>query len=341
MEKIAAGIAGIGTCVPDKIVTNKDLENIVDTTDKWILARTGIRERRIAAAKETTSDLAVKAAENALLDAGLQATDVDLIIVATSTPDMVFPATASLVQERLGCRKIGAFDISVACTGFVTGLIVGAQFIASGSCHNVMVIGAETLSKIIDWEDRNTCVLFGDGAGAVLLRPSEPGTGILASCMGSDGSKADYLKVPAGGSLIPYSSFTPQDRLHYIHMNGREVFRFAVKILGEAANEVTSAAGLNQGQIDLFIPHQANIRIIEAAAKRLGLDMDRVVVNVERYGNTSAASIPLALDEALRQGRLHDGHNVVMVAFGGGLSWAAVALQWTSKFAPATAHVEQ
>jgi 3-oxoacyl-[acyl-carrier-protein] synthase-3 len=329
-ERVAVGIVGIGTYVPEQVLTNQELESRVETSDRWIRERTGIRERRIAKPDQAASDLAVIAARRALADSGVAPDEVDLIIVATSTPDMIFPSTASLVQERLGCGPVAAFDLSAACTGFVYGLVVGAQFIAADTYRTVLVIGTETLSKILNWEDRSTCVLFGDGAGAVVLRPVPAGRGLLATCLGSDGSGGDFLKVPAGGSRLPASALTIEQKSHYIHMNGREVFRFAVRILGEAADEVIRAAGLSQEQVNLFIFHQANIRIIEAAVKRLGLPMDRVVVNVDRYGNTSSASIPLALDDAVRSGRLADGDRVVMVGFGAGLTWAAAALCWYS-----------
>ncbi|ACA59173.1 beta-ketoacyl-ACP synthase III [Candidatus Desulforudis audaxviator] len=327
-ERISAGIVGIGSCVPERVLTNRDLEALVDTSDQWIRERTGIRERRIAGPDQSTSDLAVVAARRALADAGIEPGELDLIVVATATPDMIFPSTASLVQERLGCGPVAAFDLSAGCTGFMYGLVVGAQFIAAGTYRTVLVIGAETLSRILNWEDRSTCVLFGDGAGAVVLQPVPPGRGLLAARLGSDGSGGDLLKLPAGGSRLPASALTVEQKLHYVHMNGREVFRFAVRILGEAAAEVIREAGLRQDQIDLFIPHQANIRIIEAAAKRLDLPMDRVMVNVDRYGNTSSASIPLALEEAVHSGRLADGDRVVMVGFGAGLTWAAAVLDW-------------
>lgn len=329
-DRIAAGIVGVGTYVPERVLTNRDLEAVVDTSDQWIRERTGIRERRIADPSQSTSDLAVIAARRALADGGVDPGELDMIIVATATPDMTFPSTASLVQERLGCGSVAAFDLSAGCTGFMYGLVVGAQFVIAGTYRTVLVIGAETLSRILNWEDRSTCVLFGDGAGAVVLQPVPSGRGLLAARLGSDGSGGDLLKVPAGGSKLPASALTVEQKLHYVHMNGREVFRFAVRILGEAAAEVIGAAGLQQDQIDLFIPHQANIRIIEAAAKRLDLPMDRVVVNVNRYGNTSSASIPLALEEAVDSGRLVDGDRVVMVGFGAGLTWAAVALRWYS-----------
>ncbi|MBE0466115.1 MAG: ketoacyl-ACP synthase III, partial [Candidatus Desulforudis sp.] len=328
-ELFSAGIVGIGTYLPERVVANRELESLVDTSDEWIRERTGIRERRIARPDQSTSDLALIAAERAMADGGVAPEEVDLIIVATATPDMMFPSTASLVQERLKCRA-AAFDLAAGCTGFMYGLVAGGQFIATGTYRTVLVIGAEILSKILNWEDRTTCVLFGDGAGAVVLQPVPAGRGLMATCLGSDGSGGDLLKLPAGGSRLPASTMTVEQKLHYIHMNGREVFRFAVRILVEAAVEVIRAAGLDQGQVDLFIPHQANIRIIEAAAKRLEVPMERVLVNVDRYGNTSSASIPLALDEAVRSGRLTDGDRVVMVGFGAGLTWAAAAMRWYS-----------
>lgn len=325
---VPVGIVGVGTCLPERVVSNKELETMVETTDEWIVDRTGIRERRIAKNEEATSDLAVEAARRALESAGVEPHEVDLIIVATATPDHVFPATASLVQDRLGCPKAGAFDLSAACTGFMYALVSGAAFISSGTFKTVLVIGAETMSKLLNWKDRSTCILFGDGAGAVVLREVPRGYGLLASYLGSDGSGGPLLQVPAGGSRMPNCHQTLDASLQCLHMNGREVYRFAVRIMGEAALEVVKRAGLERKDIDLFIPHQANIRIIEAAAKRLGLPMDKVLVNVDRYGNTSSASVPIALDEAIRSGRLISGNNVVMVGFGAGLSWGAVTFKW-------------
>lgn len=327
-ELISAGIAGIGTCVPDTVLTNAQLEKMVDTSDEWIQSRSGIRERRIASDEQATSDLAAVAAERALEDAGITPGEVDLVIVTTDTPDMIFPATGSLVQDRIGAKNAGAFDLVAGCTGFVYALAVGSQFVATGSCRNVLVIGAETLSKIIDWEDRNTCVLFGDGAGAAVVRPVEEGSGILSFKLCSDGGGGHHLAMPGGGSRRPATRETVDNKLHYIHMNGREVFKFAVRIMGEAAEEVLHSAGITKSDLDLFIPHQANIRIIESAAKRLGLPMEKVLVNVDRYGNTSTASIPLALEEAVREGRIKRGDHIAMVGFGAGLTWGAVAMKW-------------
>lgn len=322
------GIAGVGLYVPERVLTNKDLERMVETTNEWIVDRTGIRERRIAREDEAASDMAVVAAERALESAGVKPEEVDLIIVATATPDHIFPATACIVQDRLGCPNAGAFDLSAGCTGFIYALVTGAGFVAGGSMETVLVIGSETLSKILNWEDRSTCVLFGDGAGAVVLRRVPEGMGLLSSYLGSDGAGGRMLQIPAGGSRMPICRQHVDAHLQCLHMNGREVYRFAVKVLGEAALEAVRRAGLEKEDIDLFIPHQANIRIIEAAAKRLELPMDRVVVNVDRYGNTSSASVPIALEEALRSGRLKPGDNVVMVGFGAGLTWGAVAMKW-------------
>ncbi len=327
-EKINAGILGMGIYVPEKILTNDELEKMVETSDEWIRSRSGIRERRIAAPDEATSDLAVKAARNALTDANLKPEDIDLVIVATNTPDMLFPATACLVQDKLGAGKAGAFDLLAGCTGFIYAFSVAAQFIAAGSCRHVLVIGAETLSRIINWQDRNTCVLFGDGAGAVVLGPAPPGKGVLATRLGADGSGGPLLCIPAGGSRMPVTTETLEKNLHFIHMSGREVFRFAVKAMEEGSLEALEAAGLKKEDVDFLIPHQANIRIIEAAAKRLGLPLDHVHINVDRYGNTSTASVPLALYEAVRDGKIKDGDNLVLVAFGAGLTWAAAVMRW-------------
>jgi len=328
-EVVNAGIAGIGVCVPDRVLTNAELEQMVDTSSEWIFSRTGIRERRIAGPEQATSDLASVAAKRALADAGITPEEVDLIIVATNTPDMFMPATACLVQDRIGAKKkAGAFDLAAGCTGFVHAIAVGSQFIAAGTCRTVLVIGAETLSKMINWEDRSTCVLFGDGAGAVVLRPVPAGSGILAFKLYSDGAGGNHLLIPAGGSRWPVTRETLDEKLHFLRMNGREVFKFAVRVMGEAAEDVLAEAGLKKSDIDFFIPHQANIRIIEPAAKRLGIPMEKVLVNVDRYGNTSTASIPLALEEAVRGGRIKSGDHVVMVGFGAGLTWGSVVVQW-------------
>lgn len=328
IEPVRAGIAGIGVYVPERVLTNSDLERMVDTSDEWIRTRSGIRERRIAGPEEATSDMALIAAERAMVDAGVSPEEVDLIIVATNTPDMFFPATACLVQDRLKAKYAAAFDLAAGCTGTIYAMAVGSQFINNGTYKTVLVIGAETLSKVTNWEDRNTCVLFGDAAGAFVLRPAPEGYGLLAIKLGSDGGGGPLLSLPAGGSRMPASRETVEKKLHTLHMNGREIFKFAVRVTGEAAEEVLSAAGLTKDELDFFISHQANIRIIEAAAKRLGLSSDKVVVNVDRYGNTSTASIPLALNDALRDGKIKNSDNIVMVGFGAGLTWGAVALRW-------------
>jgi len=324
----SVGIIGIGTYLPDKVLTNKDLEKIVDTSDEWIFDRTGIRERRVVEADIATSDLAAAAAEKALLNAGITADEIDLIIVATCTPDMTFPSTACLVQHKIKATKAAAFDLSAACAGFVYGITVGSQCIKTGLYKKILVIGAEIFSKTLDWTDRNTCILFGDGAGAVVLGEVPAGYGILGTELGSDGSGSDSLKVPAGGTRIPATHETVTQGLHFIDMNGSEVFKFAVKVMGEAAAKALDNAGLTNDDVDCLIPHQANIRIIQSAAKRLKLPMDKVFVNVHKYGNTSAASIPIALCEALQEGRVNHGDNIVFVGFGAGLTWGACVIKW-------------
>ncbi|MCL5038325.1 MAG: ketoacyl-ACP synthase III [Firmicutes bacterium] len=324
----SVGIVGVGAALPEKVLTNFDLEKMVDTSDEWIRTRTGIKERRIADEKTATSDLAVAAARQALERAGVKGEDVDLILVATVTPDMVFPSTANLVQAGIGAGRAAAMDLEAGCSGFIYALAVGSQFVASGVYETVLVIGAETLSKITDWTDRNTCVLFGDGAGAAVLRPVPPGKGVLSLHLGADGNGRDLLKMPAGGSRRPASLETVQEHLHFIQMNGTEVFKFAVRVMGEASVKALEMAGLGTADVDFLVPHQANLRIIDAAVKRLALSPDKVVVNLDRYGNMSAASIPVALEEAWSQGRIKDGDVVVMVAFGAGLTWAAAVLRW-------------
>lgn len=325
---IPVGILGTGSYVPEKVLTNLDLEKMVQTSDEWIITRTGIRERRIAAPDQASSDLAVNAAQRALKSAGITADDIDLIIVSTVTPDMAFPATACLVQERLGAKKAATFDLSAACTGFLYGITCASQFISTGLYKYVLVIGVECLSRILDWTDRNTCVLFGDGAGAAVLGPVEEGFGFLSFELGSDGSGGDLLKLPAGGSRMPASEQTVKNRLHTVSMAGREVFKFAVRVIGNAADEALKKVGLKRENIDFLIPHQANIRIIEAAMKRFGLTDDKVIINLDRYGNMSSASIPVALDEAVRSGRIHKGDILVLCGFGGGLTWGATVLKW-------------
>jgi 3-oxoacyl-[acyl-carrier-protein] synthase-3 len=322
-------MAGWGKYLPERVLPNSELAELVDTSDEWIRSRTGIAERRIAAPEETTCTLAVNAARAALDMAQVRAQDLDLIIVATCTPDYAsMPATASLVQHALGAQKAGAFDLNAVCSGWLYGLATGSQFILSGAYKSVLVVGAEVFTRILDWQDRSTCVLFGDGAGAVVLQPTaEPG-GLLSFVLGSDGSGACSLYVPAGGSRRPASAETVAQREHYVKMQGRDVFRFATKVLPDSVVQALEAAALTTDDIDVFIPHQANERIINSAAKRLRLDHSTVFSNVERYGNTSAASIPVALCEALEEGLVQAGSTVVMSGFGAGLSWGTAVWKW-------------
>ncbi len=322
-------ITGIGRYVPARVLTNRDLEAMVDTTDEWIVTRTGIRERRIAAPEEATSDLALEASREALEAAGVEPERVDLIIVGTATPDMLFPATACILQDRLGARRAGAFDLSAACSSWVYAAAVAHGYIASGLAETVLVVGSETLSKITNWKDRNTCVLFGDSAGAVVMQPCPPGEGFLSFYLGADGSGGSLIQLPAGGSRIPASFDSVERNLHYLQMNGREVFKFAVRCIPRAIEEAVRRAGVGLDDVRWFIPHQANIRIIDAAAERLGQPREKFFVNVDRYGNTSSASVPVALYEAVQEGRIRPGDLAVLVAFGGGLTWASCALRWT------------
>ena len=322
-----AVITGVGKYVPEKILTNFDLEEMIDTSDEWIKQRTGIEKRHIAADDQSTSDLALKAAKEALADAELSGEELDLIIVATVTPDMAFPATACLIQDKLGAKNAAAFDLEAGCSGFVYALSVGSQFIESGQYENVLIIGAETLSKIVNWKDRGTCILFGDGAGAAVLQTGDKG-GILATHLGSDGSGGNSLYQEAGGSLMPACEETVANNRHTISMEGNKVFRFAVKKMGSASLKVLEEAGLKPEDVDFFVPHQANTRIISAAAKRLKLDEDNVIVNLPEYGNTSSASVPIALAEAVESNRIKDGDILVLVAFGAGLTWASAVLEW-------------
>jgi len=324
----SVGIVGLGSYAPEKVLTNADLEKMVDTSDKWIVERTGIRQRHIAAAEQATSDLAIEAGKRALEDAGVKPEDVDLVIVATCTPDVLLAATACTVQTKLGCVKAAAFDLTAACSGFVYGMEVASALIASNVYNTVLLIGAETLSRIVDWEDRNTCVLFGDGAGAVVLQPVQDGFGLLGTHLGAEAGM-ELLRIPAGGTRCPASLQTVENREHFLYMNGQEVYKFAVKVMGEASVKALQDAGLSPEQVDWLVPHQANIRIIQAAAKRLKMPMDKVVVNVDCYGNTSAASIPLALDEAYRAGKFKTGDLIVMVGFGAGLTWASSVIKWS------------
>ncbi len=321
-------ISGVGSYVPDRILSNADLERLVETTDDWIRTRTGIRERRIASSDEATSDLAAKAALRAMKSAGVTAADIDLIIVATITPDMPFPSVACLVQHKIGAHRAAAFDLEAACSGFIYALEVGQQFIMTHTYDVVLVIGAEKLSSIIDWTDRNTCVLFGDGAGAVVLQNRPRSHGLLTVCMGSDGGKADLLTMPAGGSRIPASQDSVASRLHYLRMDGRETFKNAVVAMCTAAHEALSECALTVDQIACIIPHQANRRIIEAVTERLGAPPERVFVNVDRFGNTSAASVAIALDEVVQQGRIARGDLLMILVFGAGLTWGAAVIEW-------------
>jgi 3-oxoacyl-[acyl-carrier-protein] synthase-3 len=322
------GIIGTGSFLPEQILTNQDLEKIVDTSDEWITTRTGIKERRIADKDTATSDLATKAARNALEKAGMEASEIDLIIVATITPDMNFPSTACIVQSNLKACNAVAFDISAACTGFIYSVVTANQFISTGLYKNVLVIGAETLSKFVDWQDRNTCVLFGDGAGAVVMSRAKEGYGVLAQYLGADGTGGDALAIDAGGSRNPASLETIRRKMHYIRMDGNEVFKFAVRVMASAAEEAARIAGLEKSDVDYLVPHQANIRIIEAARKRIGLPEKRVYVNLSKYGNMSAASIPVALDEAVNSGEIKTGDNVILVGFGAGLTWGSCLVRW-------------
>jgi 3-oxoacyl-[acyl-carrier-protein] synthase-3 len=327
MERYAH-ITGWGMALPERVMTNDDLARMVDTSDEWIRARTGIRERRIAGYKETTGSLALQAAQDALEVADLSPDQLDLIIVATSTPEYVFPATACGVQDALGAVKAGAFDLSAACTGFVYALSMAANGIRCGAMNNVLVIGAETMSRIVNWSDRGTCILFGDGAGAFVLQGSDLPGGVLSTLLRSDGSGGPTLSVPAGGSRHADFLDTARNGQHYIHMDGKEVYRFATRVMASAIREVVECAGLTMEDLQLVIPHQANKRIIDSAARSLGLPEDRFVVNLDRYGNTSAASIPIAVCEAIAQGRLRPDDHMVMVGFGGGLTWGAAVVKW-------------
>jgi 3-oxoacyl-[acyl-carrier-protein] synthase-3 len=321
-------ITGVGSYVPAKILTNADLEKMVDTSDEWITTRTGIQERRLAAKNEFTSDMAVKAAQRAMKMAGVTAQQLDLIIVATITPDMPFPATACLVQQKLGARHVAAFDLEAACSGFIYGLEIGQQFIMSRTYDTVLVIGAEKLSSIVNWKDRNTCVLFGDGAGAAILQNRLNAHGLLTAVMGADGVKSDLLFMPGGGSRCPATAETVAGKLHYLQMEGRETFRNAVQAMCTAAQEALRRCELDISRIKCIIPHQANRRIIDAVGERLGATPEQLFVNVNRYGNTSAASVAIALDEAVASGRIRRGDLILVIVFGAGLTWGAAVIEW-------------
>ena len=327
MSSQPVGFLGLGYYLPSRVMTNADLEKIVETSDEWIRTRTGISERRIAAEGEQTSDLAVKAAEAALAEAKLKPTDLDLIIVATMTPDMPCPATACIVQAKLGAPQAAATDVAAACSGFLYGLAMAHQMVAGGLYKHVLVVGAEILSRVVDWKDRATCVLFGDGAGAAVIGPTTRGQ-ILSMHLGSDGTKADLLKVPAGGVAQPASEESVRDRAHFLKMNGTEVFKHAVRGMSDAAHIAIEKAGLKPEQIACVVPHQANIRIIQAVVERAGIPLEKVYLNVERYGNMSAASTIVAFCEAVRDGRIKKGDYALLVVFGAGLTLGSAVVRW-------------
>lgn len=324
-----AHITGWGMSVPHKVMTNDDLSKIVDTNDEWIKDRTGIRERHIAAEGDTSSSLGLEASYKALMVAGLLPSDLDLIICSTSTPEHIFPATACIIQDKLGASNAGAFDLSAACSGFIYAMGIGAQAIKAGTAKAVLVIGTETLSRFVDWTDRNTCILFGDGAGAFILQASEKPGGVQNFVMHSDGSGGEFLSLPAGGSAHPASEITVHAGMHFIHMNGKEVFRFATRVMAQATQEVAEKSGWKVEDLSLVVPHQANLRIIDAAARGLKLPMEKFMVNLDRYGNTSTASIPIATVEAIQSNRIKPGDKLVFVGFGAGLTWGALAAEWS------------
>jgi 3-oxoacyl-[acyl-carrier-protein] synthase-3 len=324
----SASIIGTGSYAPDRVMTNADLESLVETSDEWITSRTGIRERRIADPGMPTSEMAARAAVAAMENAVVKPEEIDMILCATVTPDMFFPNTACFVQTKIGAVNAVCFDISAACSGFLFGVETARAYIASGAAGTVLVIGADKLSSIVDWKDRNTCVLFGDGAGAAILRHREGSRGVLATRMGSNGALADILYIPGGGSAHPSGSVTSADHPATIRMNGRETYKHAVTAMVEASQQVLVDAGVSPSEIACFIPHQANLRIIEAIASRLDVAMERFMINLDRYGNTSAAAVAIALDEANRTGRFKRGDKILMVVFGGGLTWASSVVEW-------------
>lgn len=323
-----AAITGWGMAVPERTLTNADLERMVATSDEWIQTRTGIRERRIVGPGESTSSLATAAGRVALNRAGLDANEVDLVILATCTPDRPFPATACTVQAALGARRAAAFDVVAACSGFVYGLNIATSMIRSGAARNVLFIACDIFTHYINWNDRNTCVLFGDGAGAVVLRPSDTPAGMLSCVLGAAGEQEDLMAVDAGGTRLPATPELLEQGRQYVYMNGREIFKHAVREMADSSQQALEAAGLSANDIALVVPHQANLRIVEATAKRLNMPMERVFVNLDRYGNTSAASVPIALVEAVEQGRLRPGEYALLTAFGGGLTWASAVIRW-------------
>ena len=321
-------IISTGSYLPEHILTNADLEKMVDTSDEWITERTGIKERRIADENQAASDLACEASKEALKTAGLKADDIDLILVATMSGDMPFPSTACILQKKIGAQKAVGFDINAACSGFLYGLHVADGFVKAGLYKKILLVGTEVLSKFTDWNDRNTCVLFGDGAGAVIIEPTDQDKGIISTHINSDGNMWELLYIPGGGSKYPTSPESIQNRLHYIKMKGNEVFKHAVKTLGELVVRTLKENKLSSSQLSLLIPHQANTRIIQATADRIGIPMDKVILNLDTVGNTSAASIPIALDESVKSGRVKEGDYILLEAFGGGFTWASALLKW-------------
>jgi 3-oxoacyl-[acyl-carrier-protein] synthase-3 len=322
-------ILGTGIYLPEKRLTNADLEKMVDTTDEWIITRSGIKERRIAEPDQAVSDLAVPAAQMALKNANISPEQIGCVILASFTPDRTISATACIIQHKLGCKNAGAFDIEVACSGFVYATTLGRSLIETGVCEYVLVVGADILSKVIDFTDRNTCVLFGDGAGAVVLGPAaNEDEGIFDVLIGADGGGADYITIPAGGTQMPTTVKTVEDRLHFVKINGKEVFKFSTKIVGDMIEQVLTRNNLKLEDVKLIIPHQANIRIIESAAKRFNCPLDKFYINLDRYGNTVAGTIPIGLHEALGEGKINKGDIVLLVGFGGGLTWGLVAMKW-------------
>lgn len=323
-----ASITGIGSYLPGKVLTNYDLEKMVDTSDDWIIQRTGIRERRIVENGQITSDLATQASLRAMEDAGVSPKDLDMIITSTITPDHIFPATSCYIQQKIGASRASAFDILAACAGFIYAMSIGQSFVNSGAMETVLVVGAECLSKITDYTDRSTCVLFGDGAGAVIIQKSSTKHEILSTNLAADGSQADVLIMPGGGAKNPASLESVQERTHYIQFKGKEVFKLAINNITNLIIETVNKNGLSLADIDLIIPHQSNLRIIEATMEKLGLPMEKAFVNIDKYGNTSSASIPIAIDEARKEGRLSKGDIVMLVAFGGGLTWGSSVIRW-------------
>lgn len=322
-----ARITGLGIYVPDKVLTNDEISTFLDTSDEWIRSRTGIRERRVARPEQAASDLGVIAARRCLESAGTEPREVDLVVVTTISPDHIMPATASIVADKIGARDAGAFDVQAGCTGFVYGLAVAAAFVSAGIYRSILVIGAEVLTRMVDWEDRSTCVLFGDGAGAVLVQSSDA-EHTFRFDLGNDGSGASFLNIPAGGSRLPASHETVEQRAHAMHMTGSEVFKFATRTVADSCEKVLTDAGLTAADVDLFVPHQANIRIIDAAVRRLGFTQAQVFANLDRFGNTSCASIPICLSEASGSGRLKNGDQLLMAGFGAGLTWASCLTRW-------------